>query len=179
MDATPEQWRPIPGYEGFYEVSDQGRIKSLARKFVRANGRPHSVRERIRKPGTLRSGHKTVQLCMRGSDQTHSVHRLVMLAFVGPCPNGMEVCHNNSIPADNRLTNLRYDTNRSNQLDRLGYTNHRNIRKTHCLRGHPFDSENTWVNEKRNSSRRCKECSRARCREYKRRRKAVKSQTTP
>lgn len=116
----PEIWKPIPGYEGRYEASDQGRIRSVPRK-VRGchwNGAEfqRSVPGRILKPGRYNdSGHLSVVLG-RGTNG-RPVHQLVLLTFVGPPPEGMEVCHNDGDPANNALTNLRYDTRRNNILD--------------------------------------------------------------
>ncbi|RQT43146.1 hypothetical protein DF046_36835 [Burkholderia cepacia] len=109
-----EQWRDIPGFEGRYQVSDMGRVRSLDRR-VRVV--PHGiettrlVRGRILKPGPSKSGHLSVVL---GRGNTRSVHALVMLAFEGPCPEGMEVLHLNHTPSDNRRTNLKYGTRGEN-----------------------------------------------------------------
>ena len=104
-----EQWRPVVGYEGRYEVSDQGRVHSLV-----APGGPKFLR-----PGS-RKGYKLVRLYRRdASSKTWSVHRLVMNAFVGQMPEGLQTCHNNGDPADNRLSNLRYDTVSENARDRF------------------------------------------------------------
>jgi HNH endonuclease len=63
-------------------------------------------------------GYPQVLLSIRGSKQQHRyVHCLVLEAFIGPCPDGMEACHNNGIPADNRVGNLRWDTHASNLDD--------------------------------------------------------------
>jgi hypothetical protein len=59
-----------------------------------------------------------VTLCKNKMRYTKMVHRLVAEAFLGPCPSGMECCHNNGVAADNRLLNLRYDTHKSNIDDR-------------------------------------------------------------
>lgn len=61
-------------------------------------------------------GHLRAQL---GKGRHQLVHRLVLTAFVGPCPDGMEACHNNGSPTDNRLCNLRWDTRRANQADKV------------------------------------------------------------
>ena len=69
-------------------------------------------------PGPDRFGHLYVKLqCPDGKERRVAVHRLVLLAFVGPCPEGMECCHGPGGPADNRLTNLRWDTRGANRLD--------------------------------------------------------------
>lgn len=114
-----EEWRPIPGWPG-YSVSNLGRVRSEARVIVRRNRggeRPARIRERILAP---RPSHQrlSVHLSAGGRKQSRFIHHLVLEAFVGPCPEGMETCHNNGDPSDNRLENLRWDTHRSNIHDR-------------------------------------------------------------
>ena len=113
-----EIWKDIPGYEGKYQVSSLGRVKSLDR-YIRCGTGGRGMRRmkgRILRPGPRSDGHMSVVL---GHGESGSqVHQLVMLAFIGPCPKGMEVCHNNGNPADNRLENLRYDTRTNNILDK-------------------------------------------------------------
>jgi hypothetical protein len=124
-----EIWEDIPGYEGRYQVSSLGRIKSLEREFIRHDWRTGlptlvSVRERILKAGRFnRLGHFSVFL----RDEKHPngigvpVHKIVMLTFVGEPPVGTEVLHINSNPVDNQLTNLRYGTRSENQIDRYRF----------------------------------------------------------
>src|SRR6185312_7030300 len=69
-----------------------------------------------RKPNAL--GYIMVSLFKDGSQFVRYAHRLVLEAFVGPCPDGMECCHNDGNPANNRVENLRWDTTSANQLDR-------------------------------------------------------------
>jgi len=108
---TPERWRSIPGYEGLYEVSDWGRVKSLRRKVASSRGRVRTVEERVLETSVGSYGHQSVSLGKDGKSKTWGVHRLVLLAFVGPCPDGMTVCHwPNCNPVDNFLDNLRYGT---------------------------------------------------------------------
>jgi hypothetical protein len=105
-----ERWLPVPGYEGSYLVSDRGRVASLR----------HSDGPR-REPYMLKpskcAGRPVVSLCGGRPPRRESVGRLVLLAFVGPCPPGMECCHANDDPWDNRLENLRWDTRRANVAD--------------------------------------------------------------
>ena len=110
--AAKEVWRSIPGYEG-YEASDRGRIRSVDRE-VWCGTHYRRWKGRILKPGPGSWGHKIVVV---GERRTKLVHQLVMLAFVGPCPEGKQVCHNNGFPTDNRLSNLRYDTPKGNGED--------------------------------------------------------------
>lgn len=102
-----EVWKDIPGYEGHYMVSDFGRIKSI--KFNKETILKHTTNG---KPG-----HRKVMLCLNGKVKWLFVHRIVMLAFVGECPDGLLTCHNNGDSSDNRLTNLRYDTYAANSAD--------------------------------------------------------------
>lgn len=117
-----EIWRDIPGHEGAYQVSNLGRVRSLTRR-VRccgfADGRPgyRTMKGKVLRPGRMPSGHMSVVLGRHGNGAT--VHSLVMLAFVGPPPEGKEVCHNDGDPANNCLDNLRYDTRRENILDAI------------------------------------------------------------
>lgn len=116
-----ELWKDIPGYEGKYQASDMGRIRSLDHKVrgvchFTGSEFQRNVKGRILRPGQFcKSGHVSVILGRGTSGRP--VHQLVMLAFVGPPPVGMEVLHNNGDPTDNRLENLRYGTRTENILD--------------------------------------------------------------
>ena len=113
-----EIWKDIPGYEGKYQASSAGRIRSLSRTLA-FHGKLNYKREmkgRILKPGRLcKNGHVSVVL---GHGENGSpVHQLVALTFLSPCPEGMEVLHANGNPTDNRVENLRYGTRTENILD--------------------------------------------------------------
>lgn len=97
-----EIWKAIPDHPG-YEASNLGRIRSHRRGETT-----------MLKPWARSTGHLMVNPSVNGKNKSRFVHRLVMLAFVGPCPEGMEVCHGPGGPDDNRLGNLRYDTHRAN-----------------------------------------------------------------
>jgi len=113
-----EQWKDVPSWEGWYQVSDEGRVRSLTR---RSNcGKSTAIyKGRILKTGLLEAGYDTVVLSQPGRRAHTYVHRLVAAAFIGPCPPKLEVCHNNGKRTDNRLENLRYDTRQNNAFDRL------------------------------------------------------------
>jgi len=109
-----ENWKPMPGYEGIYEVSDLGEIKSLARMRKSKNGCLCPVKEKLLTKVPLRNGRLIVLLCNNIKKTNAYVHRLVLEAFVGPCPDGMECCHNDGDRTNNRLENLRWDTHKNN-----------------------------------------------------------------
>jgi hypothetical protein len=163
MDATPEQWRPVVGYEGLYEISDCGRVKSVARKVLRrrAGRRDHyiTIIERILRPCRVkRGGYFAVQLSKDGIERSYKVHHMVLDAFVGPrLSSRSDGRHLNDVPTDNRLSNLAWGTRADNQHDMLRNGNHANAKKTHCKWGHEFTPENT---KPQRSGRACRECHR-------------------
>jgi hypothetical protein len=76
----------------------------------------------VLRPGTYKSnGYKYVTLYYKGRGKTRRVHTLVAEAFIGPRPDGMEVCHGNGTPTDNRAENLRWDTHKVNCNERKNY----------------------------------------------------------
>jgi hypothetical protein len=122
-----ERWAEVPGYEGLYEVSDQGRVRSLYRQTragIRGGGEL--------KPGVGSDGYLLVVFSRDGKTKTQRVHQLVLRAFVGEPPPGAEVAHENGQQQDNRLVNLSYKTRRGNMLDSVRHGTHRNSRKISC-----------------------------------------------
>ena len=117
-----EQWRPISGYIGKYEVSDQGRVRSLERVCSTGNGGTRPVPGRIRALTPNSRGYLGVILCDgEAGKKRFEVHTLVAKAFIGPRPKGMEVCHNDGNPSNNTRKNLRYDTHSKNSMDRVNH----------------------------------------------------------
>lgn len=114
-----ENWKPIKGYEGLYEVSSLGRVRSLDR----LNSRGHSIAGRVLSPGPCGPdlAYRMVRLSKGGVARACAVHRLVLETFRGPCPEGMEACHGNGNGADNRLENLRWDTSKRNKADKRAH----------------------------------------------------------
>lgn len=152
---SEEIWLPILGYEGAYEVSNQGRVRSLDRLDSRGRSRHASLRSLQ----AMRSGHLRVVVCKDGRRLTFQVHRLVLEAFIGPRPDGMEACHLNDDPSDNRVENLRWDTRSANVLDSVRNGTHHMASRTHCPEGHPYTEENTYRHPA--GSRACRTCRRA------------------
>lgn len=98
-----EKWLPVAGYDGRYEVSEQGHVRSL---FV---GTP-----RLRLTRLAKNGYARVNLALNGVTTTHSIHRLVAAAFIGHCPEGCQVNHIDGDKKNNRAANLEYVTARQN-----------------------------------------------------------------
>ena len=113
-----EHWRGIPEFPG-YEVSDLGRVRGWRNKgfgFGRLNQTPT-----ILKPQVGHGGYHRVCLFRDGKSTKVSVHRLVLDAFVGPCPVGMEAAHRDGVRDNNRLDNLRWATKLDNSADRIAH----------------------------------------------------------
>lgn len=110
-----DEFRPVEGYPG-YRVSRDGRVDSCWTR----RGRLCVPTETWRplKP-ILRGGYLTVNLARGGKKSARRIHRLVLAAFVGPCPPGMVACHNDGDRANNDLSNLRWDTQKANADDTL------------------------------------------------------------
>lgn len=102
-----EQWRPVVHWEGLYSVSSLGRVRSEDR-ITTSNGRARRVRGCILLANPT-GGHPAVALCRDGRSHTYTVSRLVLEAFVGPCPGGKVARHfPDTDPHNNRLDNLIY-----------------------------------------------------------------------
>lgn len=114
-----EEWRPVVGYEGLYEVSSHGRVRSLTRlcrgkcdSLCRHNGT-------VLKAKTTRDGHQGISLSRERRYKSTNVHLLVLEAFVGPRPKGLQCCHNDGNEANNFVGNLRWDTPANNGSDKV------------------------------------------------------------
>lgn len=105
-----ERWLPVVGFEGSYEVSDHGRVRSLKR--------PRVPKTRILKATLTKKGYLVVNLFVDGLGRCRFIHRIMLEAFVGPCPNGMESRHLDGIPTRNMLNNLTWGTKAENAADK-------------------------------------------------------------
>jgi hypothetical protein len=110
-----EIWKDIPGYEGYYQVSNLGNVRSSDRVIHTRDGSPRFFKGVILKPRLL-NGYKYCSLSTNGDARTYQVHQLVAMAFLNHKPNGhsLVVDHINGIKTDNRLENLQIVTNRYN-----------------------------------------------------------------
>lgn len=118
-----EEWRPVMDWEGLYEVSSLGRIRSFERTGIHGRG-ISTYPSKILKQIKATSNYVVVNLTDNSDPNKPrrrkqvSIHRAVLEAFVGPCPKDMEGCHNNGVRSDCRLSNLRWDTRPNNHADK-------------------------------------------------------------
>lgn len=137
------EWRPVVGYEGLYEVSSDGQLRSLDREVECRDGRTlrlHGVNLKLRNPS---GDYLRTELSRHGTLRTVLVHRLVATAFHGPAPEGMEVCHGDGVKTHNHKDNLRWGTRSENAQDNLMHGTNWQAAKTHCPRGHEYSPANT------------------------------------
>jgi len=124
-------YRDVPGHPA-YRVGDDGTIWSNWHRSGPGGGRRGS---RVLPGGpwkllkAMTDGYGRKSVMLRPGNRQAFVHQLILEAFVGPCPEGMECCHNDGNPANNRLTNLRWDTHKANAADQVLHgTHHRGER---------------------------------------------------
>ena len=103
-----EIWKPVFGYEDYYQVSNTGKIRSLDRIVLSRGSR--MCKGKIIKQGTDKYGYKTIHLRKNGNRKSFFVHRLVLINFIGIDENKSQVNHKNSNKQDNVLSNLEWMT---------------------------------------------------------------------
>lgn len=101
-----ETWKPVVGYEGYYEISDEGRILGLK------SGK-------ILRPAPDRKGYMKCVLQKDGVTKNKRIHRLVLESFVGPCPKNCEGAHIDGDVKNNNLRNLAWKTSAQNKQDQI------------------------------------------------------------
>lgn len=180
MKTTVEEWRPVVGWEGYYEVSNLGRVRSLPRLCkVRGTGFRMSE-EKVLKPlkSWDRRGYEAVDLTRNGRRKMAQVHRLVAEAFVPNPEKKPNVLHWDDNPSNNRVENLRWGSQQDNAQDmiRNGSNANQNTFKTHCKRGHPLSGRNLV---KASGTRQCRECTAMRKREFRERQEAARKTLKP
>lgn len=105
-----EEWLAVIGYEGLYEVSNLGRVRTVARLNVYKNGRTRYQSGVLLRPRLSNKGYLRVGLWKDGRSRGCSVHVLVAAAFVGPRPPGLTVDHKDGNKLNNLFSNLEYIT---------------------------------------------------------------------
>jgi len=155
-----ENWRSVVGFEGSYEVSDLGRVRSLDRIIIRKDGMHVSLKGKILKHSHNPKGY--CQLILNPGNNNRKIHTLVLEAFVGPAPPGLECRHADGDKTNNRLNNLSWGTGSENTLDRVRHGNDHHHRRTNCPLDHSLKLPNLVAIQWEKGYRTCLACSRAR-----------------
>lgn len=155
----PERWKAVRGYEGLYDVSTWGRVRSHNQILNRKNGTV-KWKGRILKPQRGSKGHWGVNLHRDGRSKTHFIHRLVAEAFLENEEDYPLVRHLDDVKENNRLENLEWGTYSDNAYDaiRNGRDLNQQAHKTHCPQNHPYSGDNLYVDPK--GRRHCRKCAR-------------------
>jgi hypothetical protein len=125
-----EIWKSIPGFNGYYEASNHGRIRSVDRTVttnrIKADGSAVTVRCKgvVRSLDVSPGGYPQVHLSVDGADRVWPVNFLVCAAFHGPRPGKQVAAHNDGMKLNCRPENLRWDTQSGNLADRLKHDTH-------------------------------------------------------
>jgi hypothetical protein len=143
-------WLPVVGWEGFYEVSDHGHVRSIDRTVC--DGK--RLRGRLLAPRDNGRGYPCVTLSRNNARKIVCVHRLVAQAFLPDSHfDGADVCHNDGSRTNNHVSNLRWGTRSDNITDTVIHGTHHNASKTRCPQDHPYSVQP-------NGRRYCRECKR-------------------
>jgi NUMOD4 motif-containing protein len=160
--AVTERWLPVVGWVSWYEVSDWGQVRSVDRLVYYKNGQIRSYKGKRLKPDIDPTGRRRVPLWRKNKGHTRLVHQLVLEAFIGPRPLNMNGCHNNGDHADDRLINLRWDSQSENIYDEVRHGTHRQSSKSHCPVEHLLQAPNLVAADARDGYRSCLACDRVR-----------------
>lgn len=158
---SAEEWRAIPEWAGIYEASDLGQVRSLPRLVAHYKGGMRQLPGCVLKQVVSDSGYANVNLSRDNKPRRQFVHRLVAYAFLGPKPDGMEICHGDGDRLNNALSNLRWDSHSANMMDAVAARTHHLSRRTHCPRGHSLSAPNLSAASARLGRRKCLACQRA------------------
>lgn len=143
MKNQKEEFRDIPNYEGLYQVSDLGRVKSLSRTvWIPSRSCYKTIKGRFLTKSDRGNGYLRVCLCLNGKEKTKHVHQLVAIAFLNHKPDGFNIVvdHIDGDKHNNHLSNLQLLTTRQNlSKGRTGcYSKHTGVSKSNSIR-------NKWV----------------------------------
>lgn len=164
--TSVERWLPVPGHSS-YEVSDLGRVRSVDRFIESIEGWRRFTPGCVLKP-QLRTVNQSQPwatprwtVCLNAHKRRYIAH-LVLEAFVGPRPLGMDACHNDGDSLNDQLGNLRWDTKSSNMYDKQVHGTDHQRNKERCPRGHLLVAPNLRADAlRRGGGRGCLACRRA------------------
>lgn len=162
MDECSERWLPVAGYEGLYEVSNLGRVRSVDRWVDHGRNGGHQRRLHGRVIRQVPCGaYRHVSLSKEGRVWVTYPHYLVLTAFVGPRPEGQECLHGALGQGDDSAVNLRWGTPVENRADMTRDGHDHNANKTRCPRRHLLVEPNLIPSVLREGRRSCRACRRA------------------
>ena len=138
-----EIWKDIEGYEGLYQVSNEGRVKSVERVVMRCNGRPKTISERVLKPWLDKKGkgYFNIDLWKDNICKKFKLHRLIAKAFIPNPDNKEEIDHIDTDTRNNKIENLRWVTRTENLNNPITLENYSKNRKGKFL-------NNEWKSKK-------------------------------
>lgn len=168
LETNFENWRDVGRWEGYYQVSALGGVRSLPRTVVDSLGRTRRFPGVPLTPYLPEDGDGYLRVIFnRNGDCEHpNVHRLMAETFLGAAPfDGAQACHDDGNKLNNVLSNLRWDTPAGNVRDTVRHGTNKESRKTHCPRNHELNDWNITAAAKRRGHRRCLACARA-CARY-------------
>lgn len=120
MVSREERWVAVQGFEGSYEVSDHGRIRTLDRQRRGNGGALRTIKGIVKVLGEDKYGYHQIGLWKNGKCTSRKVHQLVAEHFIGPWPEwASEVRHKDGVKTNNIWTNLAYATTKQNAADRV------------------------------------------------------------
>lgn len=154
------EWVSLNGWEGAYEVSPRGYIRTVER--TRSNGRRY--KSQLLKPAISPAGYEVVSLQFNGTRKGYLLHRLMLDTFNGPHPADKPYgLHSDGNPRNNHLENLRWGSNSENVQDAIKHGRNHNLNTTHCPEGHPYSTGNTGEAATPYGTKRyCKSCKSSR-----------------
>lgn len=163
LDASSddEEWRAIAGYEGFYEVSNLGAVRSLPRAVLRTDGQTTHLRGRRLRGCLGKNGYELVSLYFDLRMKKHYVHVLVATAFHARPEDAEVVRHLNGDRRDNRAENVTWGTYTENAADTLAHGMNYQVNKETCRRGHELAPPNLTASMAKHGHRQCLACNRA------------------
>lgn len=160
-DEEPEEWRPVVGWEGLYEVSSLGKIRSLDKRVNSRWGKTRKLTGKIMKTYYDIDGYPCVTLKSHHK-KNRKISRLVAEAFL-EMPRDerrQNALHWDDDKTNNRVENLRWGTREDNVQDSVRNNTHSRSSRTHCRKGHEYTEENTYIRRNKNNARECRTCIR-------------------
>lgn len=156
------EWRAVVGYEGLYEVSSDGQVRSLDKQVRHYCGGTRLHRGRVLRAVFRQDGYPEVSLYRSGRGKIYKIHRLVLLAFIGPAPTGHEALHGDGDESNAHLSNLRWGSRIENAQDAVRHGTHVGLDRTHCPRLHRLVEPNLVRSQLARGWRMCRACHQAR-----------------